>query len=34
MGAKLQTKELAGTYGPGPGGYAADKQKKANVAYS
>lgn len=34
MGSKLHTKGLAGTYGPGPGGYAADKQKKANLAYS
>jgi len=34
MGEKTVIKSLAGTLGPGPGGYNVDQQKKANFSYS
>ena len=34
MGLKLEVKDPRGKLGPGPGGYAIDKQKKQNFSYS
>jgi len=34
MGEKTKIKQLAGVLGPGPGGYAVDKAKVQNFAFS